>query len=686
MVALAAVMVFAFIAGAAATFAQGVTSVDSLLKKDSTKKLPHPEFKRPLAKNFGSNIIISNEAVRYYGSPHSLPNLLEESVSAVPLTLGDQSFGHETFLMTSRYSEPIINTFLNGVLPLNDPITGVSLLNYYPVELASEMTITHGGELQALDHGSSDAVNYRLETFRAPIPYSRIHYTQELTHSFSNFEGLFSISPSDPVNIALSVYRRTSGHSQQAQNVQLNPRTDDWWLRSQITYDTKAVHSLLFMLYSTAFSTMNGGIATKDSTGDIFDDQLAIARFPDAYDHRTRFDILAQSGFSIFSEKEPTLLAAYASFASRHLFSIDSSFPNYADTIRSANRSGFSIQQPATLTIGEFSTRALLRGDVQYLSRSTPSRTITDIIEKRISASASDSISIGGTFGLSASGFFRWTLSQLSVATIVQPDLVFTNFGLEASVRLSRALSMTAQATYVRDRATLSPSPTATYDIKNFGAFASFGVPLGMSDSLSMTAGLIDRTEPEGIVLSPLDNIDSLYSPIFSSTPIHSSGINAGLCLWLGHFRYSAQAEILPSIHPIGNYTNIDALRSDIASRIYGATGIFYESEIAEGNLRLSLGLRVRYYNHISPAVGYDPASDYYIYQGLPRLATGALNDSRLMLPKYPIDILVSALIDQRAQINISFLNLLGQTYYNTAIYPRNSFTFRIDATWAFLD
>ncbi len=679
-------MVFALTIGTADTFAQAVTSVDSLLKKDSTKKLPHPVFKRPLAKNVGSNTLITNEAVRYYGSPHSVPNILEESVNAVPLTLGDQGFGHETFLMTSRYTEPLISTFLNGILPLNDPISGVSILNYYPVELASEMTITHGGELQALDHGSSDAVNYRLETFRAPIPYSRIHYTQELTHSFSNFEGVFSISPSDPMNIALSVYRRTSGHSQQAQNVQLNPRTDNWWLRSQMSYDTKAVHALIFMLYTTAFSTMNGGIATKDSTGDIFDEQLAVARFPDAYDHRTRFDILAQSGFSIFSEKEPTLLAAYATFASRHLFSIDSSFPNYADTVRSANRSGFSIQQPAALTIGEFSTRALLRGDVQYLSRSTPTRPVTDIIEKRISASASDSISLGGAFGLSASGFFRWTLSQLSVATIVQPDLVFTNFGLEASARLSRALSVTAQATYVRDRATLSPSPTATYDIKNLGAFVSFGVPLGSSDSISISAGYLDRTEPEGIILSPLDSKDSLFTPIFSATPIHSSGINTALHLWVGHFRYSAQAEILPSIHPIGNYTNLDALRSEITSRISGATGIFYESELAEGNLRLSFGLRLRYYNHISPALSYDPASDYYVYQGSPRLGTGAFNDSRLATPKYPIDILASALIDQRAQVNVSFLNLLGQTYYNAAIYPRNGFTFRLDVTWAFLD
>lgn len=136
----------------------------------------------------------------------------------------------------------------------------------------------------------------------------------------------------------------------------------------------------------------------------------------------------------------------------------------------------------------------------------------------------------------------------------------------------------------------------------------------------------------------------------------------------------------------LGNYTNLDALRADITSRISGATGIFYESELAEGNLRLSFGLRLRYYNHISPALSYDPASDYYVYQGAPRLGTGAFNDSRLTAPKYPIDILASALIDQRAQVNVSFLNLLGQTYYNTAIYPRNGFTFRIDVTWAFLD
>lgn len=663
--------------------------VDSVIhaKNDTTNSITVAPFKRPLAEQQGSNINYTNTALRYYGSQQSFVAALDESVAAYALNLGDQGYGRESFLRTSRVSEPLVSSFLNGVLPMNDPIGGSSMLNLYPADLASQITLSTGSQLSSADHAASDAVNYNLETFRAPLPYSRLHYTQELTHSFSNVEGLFSVNPSDPLNLTLGIYRRASGRTQVTGITSFNPRSDLWWVRSQASYNSKEIHGLFLLLYNSSFSGLNGGGYAPDSVTDIFDPNLAPVKYPRAYQHRTRLDILAQTGFGLFSDSDPTQLSAYATIASRRFLTLDSLFPKYITMLTTANRYGANFQQPAVLTIGEFSTRALLRADLQYLSRESPdSGNTLGIIEKRYSAMASDSLSVGGAFGISIAGFFRSTVSQLTVAGVSQPSLALANFGLEGSARISRALSVTGQVNYSRDRATLSPNPTATYELKNLGFFASLGVPLGKTDSIAITAGYLDRTEPEGIVLAPLDNVDSLFQPTFSSTAIHSSGINGALNFWFDKFRFSALAEYLPSIHPVSNYTNLATLRSDLTEKIFGSGGLYYESELSEGALRLSLGARVRYYNRITPTLGYDPASDYYIYQGLPRFENDALSDARLTKPKYLLDILASALIDQRAYLNVSFLNILDEPYFNTVFYPRNGFSFRIDVTWAFLN
>src|SRR6185436_13185691 len=110
-----------------------------------------------------------------------------------PLILTDQTYGRESFEVTNRTSEPLASSYLEGVLPLNDPLTGNTDLNYFPLEIASVTTIENGGMLTSTDHAGSDAIDFTLEKFRAPVPYSRFHYTQELSNVMSNFEGLFSI-------------------------------------------------------------------------------------------------------------------------------------------------------------------------------------------------------------------------------------------------------------------------------------------------------------------------------------------------------------------------------------------------------------------------------------------------------------------------------------------------------------
>ena len=121
--------------------------------------------------------------------------------------------------------------------------------------------------------------------------------------------------------------------------------------------------------------------------------------------------------------------------------------------------------------------------------------------------------------------------------------------------------------------------------------------------------------------------------------------------------------------------------------RFFGSSGIYYENEIAEGNLRMSAGARLRYLNRLAPTLSFDEFADYFVYRGLSTDRKGnALNDPRVDQPKYIFDVLVSMEIDRRAQVNMSFLNILSAPMYNVELYPRDGFKWRIDVTWAFLD
>lgn len=638
-------------------------------------------YARPLALREGARTLFTSESRRYYATPISMASLAEESSIGFPLLLGDQSYGREALVLTNRTSEPLMGMSFAGILPLTDPLTGNAPLNYYPMEIASGIELSHrGGSSGASDHAASDEIVYEPEYFSAPLPYSRLHYTQETSEGLSNFEGLFSINPSDPLNITLAVYRRAAGRNQSATDPTFNPRVDHWWMRSQASYLTESVNLLLWTLYTSAFTGLNGGIVARDSLTDIFDQQLATVRDIFAYEHRTRLDALARAEFALVTERERTTLAAYATLAARRLLFIDSLFPSYYRPFTDAERFGAALIQPAALDIGAFKTRLTIRGDIQHIAKYSNPK----ITETRLSAYGADSIYIGGDFGFGASGFLRGTLSKLDIGAVSEPELFLIQSGALASLDLTRALRLSAFFNYGRDRASLSPTPAATYEFRGIGAFLISDIDVGVSDKLSVSVGYLDRSEPEGIVLPPADSTET-PQPYFSTQAIASRSFRTNLDYLVGDFRVSANANYTPSVSPFSRYTS-DSLRSDLEAKLTGSLGIFFEKEIAEGNLRLSFGARARYVNRISPALAYDPASDYYVYKGRESFGGSPIFDTRLTSPKYLFDALLAAEVDRRAQVNISFLNVTSEPYYNVAIYPRAGFQFRIDVTWAFLD
>jgi hypothetical protein len=662
-------------------------ATDSLVVADTLKRVAPEEYYRPLVDNINSQFVYSVPARRFYGDPQTIPTLLEDSKVGFSLVQRDQSYGREAFMMTNRTSEPLVSSSLNGILPLTDPLTGNSILNYYPLEMTSSIRVSESQEKNFTEQAASDNVNFTLEKFRSPTTYSRIRLSQELDNAYSNFEGLFSYNTSESLNLTIALYRRAAGKSlDQVQAVDegaFNPRVDNWWVRGQANYFTSEMDATLFVLYTTAFSGLNGGIAIQDSTTDIFDAKLAQVLTPNSYDHRTRVDIMGEFSLSLLSEKERTKLGGFYTRASRRIVDHDSAFASKYAPLSLGDRVGLSLSQPVALEIGSFITKALVRGDFQLLHKDNGCA-CTGIKETRFSGFASDSLFIGGDFGLSADGYFRGTLSQLSVAGESQADQFFTNFGLGAEMKLSRFFSLSALYNYGRDRASLSPTPTATYEISNVGGFARIGFPLSKRDSLAFTVGYLDRREPEGIVAS--SDTTGFSEPSFSSEQIHSSSIRSALDVWFSVFRVSLAANYTPEVSLISNYTLNQALRAPLSEKINGSAAFYFENEIFEGNLRLSLGLRTRYMNRLSTTLSYDNASDYYVYRGSESLAGYPYNDERLTTPKYMFDFLVTAEVDRRAQISVLLLNLTGEPFYTVSLYPRSGFMFKLDVTWAFLD
>jgi len=660
-------------------------ATDSVMVADTLKRVTPEEYYRPLVDNINSQFVYSVPARRFYGDPQTIPTLLEDSKVGFSLIQRDQSYGREAFMMTNRTSEPLISSSLNGILPLTDPLTGNSILNYYPLEMTSSIRVSESQEKNFNDYAASDNVNFTLEKFRSPTTYSRIRLSQELGNAYSNFEGLFSYNTSESLNLTMALYRRAAGKSQDqvVDKGTFNPRVDNWWVRGQANYFTSKMDATLFVLYTTAFSGLNGGIAIQDSTTDIFDDKLAQVLTPNSYDHRTRVDVMGEFSLSLLSEKERTKLGGYYTKASRRIVDHDTNFAVKYAPLSLGDRAGLSLSQPVALEIGSFITKALVRGDFQLLHKDNGCA-CTGIKETRFSGFASDSLFIGGDFGLSADGYFRATLSGLSVAGESQPDQFFTNFGLGAEMKLSRFFSLSALYNYGRDRASLSPTPTATYEISNVGGFARVGFPLSRRDSIAFTVGYLDRREPEGIV-APADTI-GFSVPTFSSEQIHSSSIRSALDVWFSVFRVSLAANYSPEVSLVSNYTVNEALRAPLSDKLNGSAAFYFENEIFEGNLRLSLGLRTRYMNSLSTTLSYDNASDYYVYRGSESLAGYPYNDERLTTPKYMFDFLVTAEVDRRAQINVLLLNLTGEPFYTVSLYPRSGFMFKLDVTWAFLD
>ncbi|MEO6940013.1 MAG: hypothetical protein ABI444_07745 [Candidatus Kapaibacterium sp.] len=683
----------------------------------ATRTTPHGElFRRPTLERGGSSMKLHREGIRYFGEPITFSGLMGETGGPFPLVLTEEGYGREAFLQTNRTSEPLIATRINGALPIDDPITGNNMLNYFPMESFENSTLESGAPGIAMsggDYASSDVVNLGIERFRAPVPFSRIHYTQILSQSVSNFEGLFSLNTSRNVNLAIGLDRRSAGSAPVQNDPTFNPRVDLWGLHGQMSFNQflgtihrdsttterqvdsilelpaskdNSVDALLWGMYTTTFSGMNGGINARDSGTDIFNSQLAPVFDASTYDHRIRIDGLFQIELP-FIAHERTKLSAFATYSSRRILSPDSNFSSIVYLLAQGGRFGASLAQPLGIDIGSFLTHALIQGEFQSTKKYATTVFGTDVTDTRLSASFSDSLGINASgYGITLFGVVKGVQSAMTLGVGNTTSLFLPSIGFAGSIVLTKALGFSATYSYQKDRAALSPTPSVQYSLQNLGAFVDLRFALSRVDSIAIHAGVLDRHEPEGIV--PDTAVNGLALVRFSGSDLHSQSAMISLDAYFNHIHWASNATFFPATTPLASYTTNPALQSTLTQRIFGSTAIYFENEIAEGNLRLSFGARVRYLNQLEPVLTYDPAFDYYLYRGLASRDTKALAtyESRISAPKGIVDLLIATEIDRRAQVNMSFLNVLGTPYYNVGIYPRPGFSWRLDVTWAFLD
>jgi hypothetical protein len=664
---------------------------------DSTPKPVGGVWRRPLVRHEATSSIISREAYRYYSSPVTFTALTEETGLAYPLMLSNYGIGREAFLLTSRTSEPLLNTRANRALPLNDPLTGASMLNFFSMDAFQAFTLDQGarGLFQSgADNAASDLTDLTIERFRSPLPFSRIHFTQILPE-YSNFDGVFSVNTSEATNAMIGVFRRGLGGRNS------RPDIDLWSGRAQFTYEhvkvvaadsakgivasrTKTFDMLLWFNYLNSFAGMSGGIATPSDSEDVFDEQLRGDIYPNAFDHRVRLDGLSQFEFYFLGD-EPTRLSLYATYSARRLFGRDSATPTYANDFASASRYGAAVEQPFYLRIGSFLTRAAVLGEFQLLNKDASILLANTVSDTRLMAGISDSLVLEGALGLNIYGAAKLVQSNVKLGFSDVESQVFPSLGLTAAVDISNWVKFTASYSYAKDWAVQSPSPTTQYQLRNIGGYFDARLRLSRRDSIALHVGILDRNEPEGIIYNIA--ADSTLSPMFSDQNIHSQSALLKLDAYFSYFRWSTALTYYPGAVPLSRFTVHPQADVPMKLRFFGSSGIYYENEIAEGNLRMSAGARFRYLNRLAPTLVYDEFADYYLYRGLSTDANGnILEDPRLDQPKGIFDVLVSMEIDRRAQVNMSFLNILSTPMYNVELYPRDGFKWRIDVTWAFLD
>ena len=703
------------------------TARDTIRRTDTTLsatlRTDNRYWRRPQASRNGTETNFTDEAIRYYGIPFSYPLLLEDAGAAFPLVQSEEGYGRDAFLITPRVSEEQQSTLINGILPMNSILNGTGITNIFPIEAFSNIRLDVGASGASRvngDYASSDLSDFTIERFRAPVPYSRVHYTQDLARSASTFDGLFSLNASSATNFALALHRRSTGRSPREVNsfdVSFNPRTDLWGGRVQMSvskylgsmpldtaptqhkidsfYATpyakeRTADLLVWGNYTTVFSGLNGGIDAPDST-DIFDATHAPTFDVTSTEHRVRMDGLVDLEIP-FLAKARTTLGAYASYESRRIFVRDSvSFAPYVPDVYAGRRYGLMLEQPLTLTIGDFLTRASVRGDLQRIDRETAYLFSSNVSDTRLAAMFSDSLALKTALRISLFGFLRTTQSTLKVGTAPADAKVFPAIGLQGSVGFTNAISFTASYQLAKDRATLSPTPTATYQLRNISGFTDLRFPLSRNDSVALHVGVLDRSEPEGIVYDA--GPDTLNpTPRFSSTSIESIAASMALDVYVSHFHFAGLGGYFPAVTASTPVPD-PKLSSVMFQRFFGSAGFYYENEISEGNLRMNLGVRLRFLNRLDPTLTYDRGSDYYVYRGtaargelLDRSTLTPLKDARIDSPKGILDVLLTTEVDRRAQINMSFLNILSAPIYNVAVYPRDNFHWRLDVTWAFLD
>ncbi|HWF45046.1 MAG TPA: hypothetical protein VG537_10425, partial [Candidatus Kapabacteria bacterium] len=450
----------------------------------------------------------------------------------------------------------------------------------------------------------------------------------------------------------------------------------------------KTLDLLVWGQYTTAFSGQSGGIAARDSI-DIFNSQIAPVYDLNTFDHRVRMDGIAELELPLLAAAR-TKISAYASYESRRILSRDSSFPSFIPNVATGSRFGASLIQPLTISIGNFLTRAVVQGNLEHVAKDSVFTFAAPTSDTRLSATFSDSLALHTAFRAALFGFVRTVQSSLTVGNGPVSTLVLPSLGFSGSIGITDAISLSASYHYAKDRAALSPSPSETYQLQNIGAWADIHIPISRHDSIALHAGVLDRHEPEGIVYDLTSGAVN-PQPFFSNAPIHSQSATMALDVYISHYHFASSMTYFPTITPISPYSQIASLTSDLLQRFFGFAGFYYENEVDEDNLRITVGPRTRFFSRLEPQLTYDRASDYFVYEGYaPRgdsiTDIRKLDDPHVGSPQFVLDFLLSMEVDRRAQVNMSFLNIIGTPYYNVSIYPRSGFHWRLDVTWAFLD
>lgn len=543
--------------------------------------------------------------------------------------------------------------------PFNDPIFGVTNINFIPSEYIDRIEYRTGPDAAAYAlNGAGGVINIVTKVYDTQRPYSKIRYIQgSFDHSYS--DGILTQNVARNWNVMLGFqHQNTAGRF-------LNSDVDAWNTREKIRWalaDDITVD--LSHMYNKSQFGLNGGVDLAKTPPSLeYDERQATLMNTDLYEKQTRHDVAVTIGGRFLPDTtDCTVMNAYYTTLLRE-YRDEENRQNPNGIFLQANhrtaRYGFSLNQD--IHIGEqfFS----LKGSIERLQ----------IRQSYFALPASNTMAfLSGHTTLTLTDWIRLGLFGAYQQNLTRPQPTYGTieygatgqFGLTKNLGLSAGIGMGTRLPWLGEwywsdsliagNPSLPPVQHRTFD-------------LGMNFRMGRThlaASIQKRFLHQYPVLTAAANNQPLRLVSTDEESLTTASMSFSTGLWKLLFEFDGM--VVPSAGTSQAFANSIPPYS-------GRAGLFFFGNLV-GSLDIKMGLRANFSGKTAERI-LDAYSMTFIPSG-----SGFPHQS----PK-SIDALIIGRIGS-AIITFAWENITSENYIIVPFYPMQDRNFRLSVWWEFLD